>query len=167
MPGGGTNPEAKSIDGGGPRQKHDTVELSVTGVFDMTLITKIAASLLTLSMLLMAPLNASDSDSAKNACIDSWLQSDAARTCLPYQISGSDGSCSFAFRCIVNMDCTLDKPCNPNSGAVVESGMTWQGAAGDVARLQNCSGTIQASPCSADSVAGSRDDTQRGVGRFE
>lgn len=137
----------------------------------MITIKKAAASLLTFAVLLTASISANASDAAKEDCFDQWVQSDANRTCLPIQISGSPAEkaeqCAFTFRCIVNMDCTLESPCNKDSGAIVESGMSWQGAIGDVSRLQNCSGTIQALPCSVSSVSDpARDQAERGVGRF-
>jgi len=112
---------------------------------------KVAASLLTLAFLFTAPVSASASDSnaGKDQCIDEWMESAASRTCLPTSIVGTPAEeaeeCSFVMRCIVNMDCTVENPCDENSGAVVRSGITWQGSINSVSSLQNCHGHIQTS----------------------
>ncbi len=133
-------------------------ETCIIGVSNVIQTIKAIASLLTLAVLFAAPLsaNASDSNAGKDECIDKWMESDAARTCLPTSIVATPAEeaeeCSFVMRCIINMDCTAENPCDENSGALVRSGLTWQGSINNVSSLQNCRGSIQTWSCNASSA---------------
>ncbi len=122
----------------------------------MKLTAIITANLLSLTAMLMLPMSAAvadtESEAAKAVCEDNWMLSDASRTCLPTRVDGKPAAaapaqCAFVLDCVVNMDCTLGKPCNADSGATVQRNIVWSGWAYEVSDLNNCGGTIQTGAC--------------------